>query len=451
MIKKLLNFYKISSPLASGEVDAERSSRFKRIRWATFLSATTGYGIYYVCRLSMNVVRKPIVEEGVFSETQLGIIGSCLFFVYAVGKLTNGFLADRSNVRRFMSTGLLCSALINLCLGFTSSFYAFVVLWGLNGWFQSMGAASGVVSLTRWYSSKERGTFYGFWSASHNLGEALTFISIALLVSRMGWRYGMIGAGIIGILGFFMMLVFMRDTPQSQGFLLNKNSSSVDSHSLSGKQTEDFNKAQKAVLKNPAIWILALSSAFMYISRYAVNSWGVFYLEAQKGYSTLDASFIISISSICGIIGTVFSGIISDKMFSGSRNIPALVFGVMNVVALCLFLLVPGVHFWIDVLAMVLFGLGIGVLICFLGGLMAVDIAPRNASGAALGVVGIASYIGAGLQDMMSGILIEGQKTVQNGVDVYDFTYINWFWIGSALLSVLFALLVWNAKSKEVD
>lgn len=261
----------------------------------------------------------------------------------------------------------------------------------------------------------------------------------------------MIGAGVIGILGFFMMLVFMRDTPQSQGFLLDKKSSPVDSHSSPAKQTEDFNKAQKAVLKNPAIWILALSSAFMYISRYAVNSWGVFYLEAQKGYSTLDASFIISVSSICGIIGTVFSGIISDKMFSGSRNIPALVFGLMNVIALCLFLLVPGVHFWIDVLAMVLFGLGIGVLICFLGGLMAVDIAPRNASGAALGVVGIASYIGAGLQDVMSGILIEGQKTVQNGVDVYDFTYINWFWIGAALLSVLFALLVWNAKSKEVN
>ena len=67
---------------------------------------------------------------------------------------------------------------------------------------------------------------------------------------------------------------------------------------------------------------------------------------------------------------------------------------------------------------------------------MAVDIAPRNASGAALGVVGIASYIGAGLQDVMSGILIEGNKTVQNGVDVYDFTYINWFWIGAALLSL---------------
>ena len=51
----------------------------------------------------------------------------------------------------------------------------------------------------------------------------------------------------------------------------------------------------------------------------------------------------------------------------------------------------------------------------------------------------------------MSGVLIERHKTIRNGVEVYDFTYINWFWIGAALLSVLFALLVWNAKSKEVD
>lgn len=442
MIKKILDFYKISRPSSEARHEGD-SRRFKSIRLATFLSATMGYGIYYVCRLSMNIVRKPIVEDGVFSETELGIIGSCLFFVYAVGKLTNGFLADRSNVKRFMSTGLLCSAIINLVLGFTNSFYAFAILWGLNGWFQSMGATSGVVSLSRWYSNKERGTYYGFWSASHNIGEALTFISIALVVSWMGWRYGMIGAGVIGLAGFLMMSAFMRDTPQSQGFLLDKKKDS------DANRSEEFSKAQKAVLKNPAIWILALSSAFMYISRYAVNSWGVFYLQAQKGYDTLDASFIISISSICGIIGTVFSGIISDKLFAGSRNIPALFFGLMNVVALCLFLLVPGVHFWLDVLAMILFGLGIGVLICFLGGLMAVDIAPRNASGAALGIVGIASYIGAGLQDVMSGILIEGQKTVMNGVDTYDFTYINFFWIGAALLSVFFALMVWNVKSKD--
>ena len=275
----------------------------------------------------------------------------------------------------------------------------------------------------------------------------MTFIIVASIVSALGWRYGFLGAGLVGLIGALVVWRFFHDTPQSKG--LPAVNAPEKKKEMDALETEGFNRAQKAVLRNPAIWILALSSAFMYISRYAVNSWGVFYLQAEKGYSTLDASFIISISSVFGIVGTMFSGVISDRFFGGRRNIPALIFGLMNVFALCLFLLVPGVHFWMDVLAMILFGLGIGVLICFLGGLMAVDIAPRNASGAALGVVGIASYIGAGLQDVMSGVLIEGNKRLVDGVEVYDFTYINWFWIGAALLSVLLALLVWNARSKE--
>lgn len=444
ILSRITNFFRISQPAEK----ASKSDNFKKLRWATFLSATLGYSIYYVCRLSMNIVRKPIVDDGIFTETELGIIGSCLFFVYAVGKMANGFLADRCNARRFLATGLLFTALINLVLGMTSMFLVFAVLWGLNGWFQSMGAPACVVSLNRWYSSKDRGTFYGFWSASHNLGEAITFITIALLVSWAGWRYGMIGAGIIGLIGFVIVLLFMRDTPQSQGYLLDQNV--VKDTNNTKAENKDFNQAQKAVLRNPAIWCLALASAFMYISRYAVNSWGVFYLEAQKGYTTLDASFIISISSVCGIIGTVASGLISDKIFKGNRNWPALIFGLLNVCALCLFLLVPGENFWLDATAMVMFGVGIGVLICFLGGLMAVDIAPRAAAGAALGVVGIASYLGAGLQDIMNGILIEGHKTVNaSGVEVYNFTYVSWFWIGAAALSVILTLFVWNARRND--
>lgn len=448
MLKNIINFYRVSQPKPCNEESlSEQKQRLKRFQWSTFLAATLGYGMYYVCRLSLNVVKKPIVDEGVFSETELGIIGAVLFFTYAVGKFMNGFLADRSNINRFMSTGLLVTALVNLCLGFVHSFILFAVLWGISGWFQSMGAASCVVGLSRWFTDKKRGSFYGFWSASHNIGEAMTFIIVASIVSALGWRYGFLGAGLVGLIGALVVWRFFHDTPQSKG--LPAVNAPEKKKEMDALETEEFNRAQKAVLRNPAIWILALSSAFMYISRYAVNSWGVFYLQAEKGYSTLDASFIISISSVFGIVGTMFSGVISDRFFGSRRNIPALIFGLMNVFALCLFLLVPGVHFWMDALAMILFGLGIGVLICFLGGLMAVDIAPRNASGAALGVVGIASYIGAGLQDVMSGVLIEGNKRLVDGVEVYDFTYINWFWIGAALLSVLLALLVWNARSKE--
>jgi len=186
----MLKYFKKSSPAPLILEESEQKAFYRKLKWEVFLSATLGYGLYYVCRLSLNVVKKPIVDAGILTESELGIIGSALFFSYAIGKLTNGFLADHSNIRRFMAVGLLISALANLIMGFTSSFFFFAICWGVNGWVQSMGAPSCIVSLSRWYTDKERGSFYGFWSTSHNIGEALTYILTAVVVSYFGWEWG---------------------------------------------------------------------------------------------------------------------------------------------------------------------------------------------------------------------------------------------------------------------
>ena len=142
-----------------------------------------------------------------------------------------------------------------------------------------------------------------------------------------------------------------------------------------------------------------------------------------------------------GIVGTIFSGWLSDTLFHGRRNVLAFGFGVLNTVALCLFLY-SGDGMFVNLLSMVLFGMAIGVLICFLGGLMAIDIVPREATGAALGIVGMASYVGAGLQDIVSGWLINSGKTVTDGVTTYDFDTAIIFWIAASALSFILALFV---------
>lgn len=430
--------------------EAKMRSKFNRTRWSIFLSSTLGYGIYYVCRLSINVVKKPIVNEGILTESELGMVGSALFITYAVGKLTNGFLADRSNIRVFFSVGLLLTAIINLFLGSISSFALFAALWGINGWAQSMGAAPCVVGLSRWFSNKERGTYYGFWSSSHNIGEALTYVVVGAIVAMWGWRWGFEAAGILGIAGVVISWLFMRDTPASVGL--------PSVYHYKGEEppceaTEDDNHSvsyyQRQVLRNPAIWMLALASAFMYVARYAITSWGIFYLELEKGYDILDASFIISLSSICGIVGTALCGWFSDKFFDGKRYLPAFITGVINFASILIFLFGPDDAYWIDVVSMVFFGVSIGALICYLGGLMAVDIASKKASGAALGVIGIASYIGAAVQDTVSGFTIEANKVMVDGVASYDFSSVSWFWAGASLLSVLCGLGVWALSNRS--
>lgn len=242
-----------------------------------------------------------------------------------------------------------------------------------------------------------------------------------------------------GLIGVMIVLYGLHDSPEAKG--LNPVMVTVPKKEIA--------KLQYEVLRNPAIWILALSSSLMYVSRYAITSWGIFFLQEHRGYSAVSASFIISISSISGIFGNIFSGWVSDRFFNSSRNIPAFIFGILNTLSIALFLLVPAGNEWIEYFSMVVFGFSIGVLICYLAGLMAVDIVPKSVSGAAIGVVGVASYIGAGLQDIISGKLIESGKAMIANKVIYDFTPVLLFWIGSALLSVLLCLLIWNAKAKD--
>lgn len=241
MIEAIIGFYSKSPPADSRNISDDNVAReLRRRKWDVFFTITFGYGFYYVCRLSFNVAKKTMADEGVLNASEMGVIGSSLFFAYAFGKLVNGILADRINVRKFMVTGLLISALVNLCIGFTAVFWLFIILWGINGWFQSFGAPSSVVTLSHRFSDRERGSFYGMWSSSHNIGEAITFIGTA----------------------------------------------------------------------------------------------------------------------VAGIVGTFFSGIFSDKLFGGRRNMPVLIFGILYVIAIALFLLGPADPV-VDTLSMMLFGLAV--------------------------------------------------------------------------------------------
>src|SRR3546814_4385724 len=48
---------------------------------------------------------------------------------------------------------------------------------------------------------------------------------------------------------------------------------------------------QLSILKIPAIWILCLASATTYVTRYAINSWGLLYLqEADRKRTRLNSS-----------------------------------------------------------------------------------------------------------------------------------------------------------------
>jgi len=435
-------------PLTSpGEVDR----LYKRHRLRILLAITVGYGLVYTCRLALSVVKKPLIDGGIFSAEQLGIIGAALFYTYAVGKLTNGFLADHVNLRFFFTAGVLVSAVINLGMGFSTALWLSVLLWALNGWFQSFGAPAGAVAMAQWFSNRERGRIYGVWSTAHGLGEGATFIGVAAVVTAWGWRAGYWGPGVLGILVAFAIYLLMQDRPQTLG--LPSVADWKNDH-LTGKASSEDQKgsiwaSQRVVLKHPAIWVLAFASALTYVTRYAMDSWGILYLQEAKGYSLMLAGSVQMARTLTGMAGAVAFGFMSDKLFAARRPPVNLLFGILELAGLFMIFFGPPGRPAFMTAGFLLYGFGVTGLVTSLGGLFAIDIAPKKAAGAAIGFIGVFSYVGAALQEWFSGHLIQRGMVIVNGVRHYDFTAAIWFWVGASVLSLILATMLWRVRLRD--
>jgi OPA family sugar phosphate sensor protein UhpC-like MFS transporter len=469
----LLRFFATGPDAPPLQDPAKIDDLYLRSRRSILVAILFGYGFMYTCRLGINVVKADLIDSGVFTTKELGQIGSGLFYGYAFGRLVNGFLADHANLRRFFATGVLLSALANLVMGSTAHLWLWTLLWGLNGWFQGFGAVSSIVTISRWFGSHERGRVYGIFSASHSLGEGLTFVGTASLVTLWAhyanllgpaWRAGFLGPGVFCLFVAVGIYLLMRDRPQTLGLPAITDwqrqrqsapmetgpgepacSSTASDHHHGRTSLRD----QLEILKMPALWIVCLASATMYVTRYGLISWGMLYLQKERGYSVTESSGFIALNTAAGIGGCIAYGFISDLLFKARRPPVTLLFGIVEVLSLLVLFYGPANQPFILAGAFIVYGFTLSGLLAVLGGLFAVDIVPKKAAGAAVGLTGVFSYLFTGLQEYISAYLLHRGETVVNGVHHFDFSAAAIFWIGSSVVSMLLAASLWRTKVRD--
>ena len=445
MPNKILQFFKAGENQSQLVDQNKIDSQYSKYRKEILASIIVLYGFGYTCRLALSVVKKPLIDSGLFSIGDLGLVGSAYFYGYALGKFFNGFFADYANVRRFFTFGLITSGLINVSMGLNQSLLLWVVFWFLNGWVQGIGAPSCAIALTNWFSPKERGRYYGIWSTAHSIGEGLTFIGSAALVNYFSWRAGFIGPGILLIIITIVGYKYLQESPKSLGLPgVGSWKKELDTKPLLKNFNEVMNN-QLMIIKYPSIWILGLASSTMYITRYAINSWGILYLQEIRGYSLIEAGSIIGLNTFTGILGCVAYGFISDKYFDARRPPVTLMFGLVEIASLFLIFFGPESTVVLTI-AFLIYGFTLSGLLAVLGGLFAIDIAPKNISGAAMGFIGLFSYIGAGIQEKISSLLIKTPETDNTSAALYSFDDAILFWIFASVVSFLLSLTLWNKK-----
>ena len=155
-----------------------------------------------------------------FDKATIGLILSLLAISYGISKFFMGSLADKSNPRYYIATGLIGSALLNFIFGTTSNKYVMMILVVLMGIFQGMGAPAAHKTLAAWFSNRERGTYISIWNTSHNVGGGLIPLIVTATIAIFGvshWQNIFFVPSIISIILALIVVFLGEDTPESIG------------------------------------------------------------------------------------------------------------------------------------------------------------------------------------------------------------------------------------------
>ena len=419
--------------------EAEIKRLYPRYRWQVFEAAFLAYAMFYLVRNNFSPVQKEIGEALLYTKSMIGDILAGTAIAYGIGKFVMGYFADRSDARKYIATGLLLSAVVNFCFGATSNYWGHLILWTLNGFVQGMGYGPCSRGLSHWYSAKERGTIFGVWNISHNIGGGIAGYLAAVCAEHWGWQSAFYVPGIIATLGAVYLLWRMRDTPQSVGLPAveeYKNDWPPDEKEAHEQELSARELLWKYILPNKNLWILALANIFVYIARYAMVDWGPTYLKEVKGATIGAGGFSTTIIEFSGAAGMLTMGWLSDKL-GGRRARVSVIAMIPLMLAFYGIIIVPADKLWIDMVLFGIIGFCVYVPVMF-SGVMSLDLTSKKAVGTAAGFVGFFGYVGRTIESKGIGWL----------VDNHGWDAALWCIFGCTMMGMILLAFLWNVKPK---
>lgn len=464
MTNKFIEFFKEPPAAEPLRDEAEIKKTYSHFRWRIFYASFIAYVVFHLCRKNIAVALPAMGEALHLSNTELGLLGSTLYVTYGIGKFINGVIADKANVRTFLPTALIVSAVCNIMFVLSAIFvtpghisffglpsatvllWLLAFFWGANGWFQSCGFPPVAKSLSYWFSNSERGTKWSLWSTSHQIGVFAAVTLSGFAIEKFGWMGAFYIPALICIVTGIWLFERLRDKPQSIGLpdIEKYNNEPVPEKCEESKEDEDnrsyFQIFKEHILCNPVIWMLAIAYVFVYIIRFGTEDWLVKYLVEVKGNTLTLASTKLSSLALVGAGGAICAGVISDRIYKGNRTPINIVFLICLIMSLLAFAANPAENHIMDYIYAAMIGVFTAGPQMLIGGLCAVESSSKKVASASIGFTGVFGYVGAALSSGGTGYVVD--KFGWNGA-------IGFWMVSTAICVVICTILLIYEKFKK--
>jgi ACS family glucarate transporter-like MFS transporter len=383
-------------------------------------------------RATLSVAGPSMVKDLGMTSVQLGWLFSSFAWAYVLFQIPAGWLVDKVGAKRGMLFGVVLWSAMTLLMGgvhlVSFAFVALLVLRFLLGIMESpVGPASGRV-IAAWFPAPERGVAGAIFNSAQYVSLVVFTPLMGWLAHRFGWQHVF---GVMGGIGLVFGLVWARMyyAPLSHPTVSKEE---LD-YMQQGGALVSLGEEQKSGFREPGPSLADIGCLFksrmlvgILIAQYCITSitwffvsWFPSYLVKGRGFTILEAGFIAAIPAICGCIGGVSTGFVSDYLLkrTGSltiaRKVPITIGLVLSAAMIgCNY--VESSTMVVALMSAAFFGKGFGSL----GWTVVADTAPKEIIGVTGGVFNAIGNTAGIVTPIVIGYILAGTGSF-NGALVF--------------------------------
>jgi len=247
--------------------------------------------INYVDRGNLATAAPLIKDQLRLNNTEIGLLLSAFFWIYAPGQVLAGWLAERITAYRALGLGLLIWALATLGTGLAGSFEALFALRLVLGLGEAVAFPCSSKVLAEFLPAHQLGRANGLIGAGLAAGPAVGTFLGGLLIARAGWRPSFF---VFGAASLLWLVPWLGVT----GGVARQAQARVQAAAPSFL----------AILRQRSLWGAALGHFSANYILYFVISWLPTYLVKARGFS---------VAQMAGIGGAVYLVYAASCLASG--------------------------------------------------------------------------------------------------------------------------------------
>lgn len=352
--------------------------RVTRVRYLILLVLFLVTTVNYADRSTIAIAGSSLQAAFGIDAVTLGYIFSAFGWSYVIGQIPSGWFLDRFGSKPVYCTGIFLWAVFTLMQGLVGLMpvaWVLMTLFTLRFMIGLAGAPffpGNARIVAAWFPTAERGMASAIFSSSQYFSTVVFAPLMGWIIYSLGWQYAFI---LLGLLGFVLGGLWLRtihsprEHPRANDAeidYIERNGALVDIELSRSSQGPKWHQVRQLLSSRMLIGV--------YLGQYCTNAitfffltWFPVYLIQERGMSILQAGFAASVPAICGFIGVVLAGGVSDALLRAghsltlARKLP-IITGLMLSTSMVLCNFVETQWMVVALMSLAFFGKGLGGL-----------------------------------------------------------------------------------------